>query len=56
MTTEEKLQEIDRKLLKIKRSGDIQTFFLVLVFVFGITSVAELSTRINLKKVMGGKL
>jgi hypothetical protein len=56
MTTEEKLQDIDKKLLKIKRSGDIQTFFLVLVFVFGITSVSELSTRINLKKVMGGKL
>ncbi len=56
MTTEEKLQEIDSKLLKIKRSGDIQTFFLVLVFVFGITSVAELTTKVNLKKVLGGKL
>jgi hypothetical protein len=56
MTTEEKLAEIDSKLLKIKRSGDIQTFFLVLVFVFGITSVAELTTKVNLKKVMGGKI
>jgi hypothetical protein len=56
MTTEEKLQEIDRKLLRIKRSGDVQTFFLVLVFVFGITSVAELTSKVNLKKVFGGKL
>ena len=56
MTTEEKLNEIDRKLLKIKRSGDIQTFFLILVFVFGISSVAELCNKVNLKKVLGGKL
>jgi hypothetical protein len=56
MTTEEKIHEIDKKLNKIKRSGDIQTFFLVLVFVFGITSISELMTKVNLKKVMGGKI
>ncbi len=56
MTTEEKIHEIDKKLVKIKRSGDIQTFFLVLVFVFGITSVSELTSKINLKKVFGGKV
>jgi hypothetical protein len=56
MTTDEKLDEINSKLLKIKRSGDIQTFFLMLVFVFGITSVAELTSKVSLKKVLGGKM
>jgi hypothetical protein len=56
MTTDEKLNEINSKLLKIKRGSDIQTFFLMLVFVFGITSVAELTSRVTLKKVLGGKM
>jgi hypothetical protein len=50
------LNEINSKLLKIKRGSDIQTFFLMLVFVFGITSVAELTSRVSLKKVLGGKM
>ena len=56
MTTEEKIDDINKKLIKIKRGGDIQTFFLVLVFVFGVTSISDLSSKINLKKVLGGKL
>jgi hypothetical protein len=49
MNPEERLANIERQLVKIKRGGDIQTFFLVLVFVFGITSVSDLKDKIKLK-------
>ena len=47
MTTDEKIDNINRQLVKIKRGGDIQTFFLVLVFVFGITSISDLKDKIK---------
>jgi hypothetical protein len=42
MTIDERLDDIDRKITKVKRGGDVQTFFLVLVFVFGVTSISQL--------------
>lgn len=47
MTTDEKIDNINRQLVRIKRSGDIQTLFLVLVFVFGITSISDLKDKIK---------
>jgi hypothetical protein len=49
MNTEERLANMERQLVKIRRGGDIQTFFLILVFVFGITSVSDLKDKIKLK-------
>lgn len=47
MTPDEKLDALDKKLTKIKRSGDIQTVFLVLVFVFGITSITDITSKLK---------
>ena len=47
MNPEERLANMERQLVKIKRSGDIQTLFLVLVFVFGITSVSDLKDKLK---------
>jgi hypothetical protein len=49
MTTDQKLDEISKQIVKIKRGSDIQTFFLVVVFVFGITSLADFHSRIKSK-------
>jgi hypothetical protein len=47
MNPEERLANIEKQLVKIKRGGDIQTFFLVLVFVFGITSISDLKDKLK---------
>lgn len=45
MTIDERLEYIDNKITKVKKGSDIQTFFLVLVFVFGVTSISQLITK-----------
>ena len=45
MTTDEKIDNINKQLVKIRRGGDIQTLFLVLVFVFGITTISDLKDK-----------
>lgn len=46
MTTDERLDSISKDIAKIKRGSDIQTFFLVVVFIFGVTSLADFHNKI----------